>query len=58
MKKVKCPTCHKKTRYLYRMNGGIFCDHDYEARLVMQQMKLMLNNLKYKLSLPFLSNKN
>ena len=53
MKKIICPTCHKKTKYLYKMNAGIFCDHDWEAQLVRQNMNLMMDNLRLRLNLPF-----
>ena len=49
-KKITCPTCHKKTRYLFKMNDGIFCDHDWEAKLVEQNMNLFLENLKQKIN--------
>ena len=40
MKNIFCPRCHKKTKYLYRLNDGIYCDHDYEAGLIRQDMKM------------------
>ena len=46
MENIFCPRCHKKTKYLYRLNDGIYCDHDYEAGLIRQDMKMRMEDLK------------
>lgn len=51
VRKVKeiCKTCGKRTKYMYRLNEGLFCDKHKDAALLNQKTKLSIEALRDRL---------
>lgn len=47
-----CKTCGKSTKYMYRMNDGLYCDEHKEAALLNQKTKLFIESFKERLVSP------
>ena len=41
MKKEKCIYCGKRTKYMYQMNKGLYCEQCYQIGLLLQDMDMM-----------------
>lgn len=50
--KETCKTCDKRTKYMYRLNEGLFCDKHKDAALLNQKTKLSLEALRDRLKSP------
>ena len=49
--KNKCKECNKRTRYMYRLNAGVFCEKHWEIALARQKGNESLQALREHLNL-------
>lgn len=47
--KEKCKTCGKETKYMYRLNCGLYCKKHVESALLNEKVKMGLEQLKDRL---------